>query len=256
LSGSIHEAASEGFGAASGEYERRRPLYPEDAVERLVGELEIGPGSRVLDLGAGTGKLTRMLAPFGPRLVALEPIAAMRERFVEVLPDVPLAAGLAEALPFKDGSFGGVICAQAFHWFDGDRALPEIHRVLRPGGRLALLWNVKDEEVGWVKELGDILRPFQDAVPQESSGEWRGAFERTGLFGSLTEVRFSHAQRLDAEGLVERYASASYISFLPEDQRRDVLGRIRELADSHPDTAGRGFDLPYVTELHWAERLD
>ncbi|MGH2710071.1 MAG: class I SAM-dependent methyltransferase [Actinomycetota bacterium] len=254
MSGSVHEAAAEGFGAAAGEYERRRPLYPEAAVERLVAELEIGPGLRILDLGAGTGKLTRMLLPFGPHLIGVEPVASMREKFVEVLPDVPLAAGLAEALPLADGSFDAVICAQAFHWFDGDRALPEIHRVLRPGGRLALLWNVKDERFPWVKELGDILRPYQDAVPQESSGEWQAAFSRTNLFGPLTEARFPHSQRLDAPGLVERYASASYISFLPEAEGREVLERIRTLADSHPETSGREFDLPYATELHWTTR--
>jgi ubiquinone/menaquinone biosynthesis C-methylase UbiE len=254
VSGSVHEAAAEGFGAVAGEYERARPDYPRAAVERLAAELRIETGSRLLDLGAGTGKLTRMLAPLGARVVAAEPLSSMRERFVRVLPAVPLVAAVAEALPFRAAAFDAVVCAQAFHWFDGERALAQIHRVLEPGGRLALLWNVKDESVGWVRELGDILRPHQAKVPQETTGEWREAFSAS-RFGALQEDRFPHAQRLDAEGLVERYASASYVATLPDAQRRDVLERIRDLAGTHPDLAGKAqLDLPYVTELHWCAR--
>jgi SAM-dependent methyltransferase len=250
VSGSVHEAAAEGFGAVADEYERARPDYPQAAVDRLRRELG---GRRWLDLAAGTGKLTRMLGE--ERVVAVEPLASMREHFARVLPEVPLLAAVAERLPFADGSFAAVACAQAFHWFDGERALAEIHRVLEPGGRLALLWNIKDETVPWVRELGDILRPYQDRVPQEITGDWRGAFEAGGLFGPIQEARFPHAQPLDAPGLVERYASASYVAILPEPERRDVLARIRSLAETHPDLTGRAaFDLPYVTELHWCER--
>lgn len=252
MSGKVHRAAAEGFGAVADEYERARPDYPEAAVERLGAELGTG---RTLDLGAGTGKLTRMLVPLGIPLMALEPIPSMHERFARILPDVPLVSGLAEALPFRDATFRGVVCAQAFHWFDGPRALAEIHRVLEPGGGLALLWNVKDESVPWVGALGDILRPYQARVPQETTGDWRRAFEATDLFGPLGESRIPHGQPLDGPGLVERYASASYIAILPEDERRDVLRRIGELTERHPDLAGRAsFDLPYVTELYWSTR--
>ncbi len=253
MSGSVHETAASGFGAVADEYERARPDYPRAAVERLTQELG-GDHGCWLDLGAGTGKLTRMLA--GQRVVAVEPIASMREHFARVLREAPLVAGLAEELPFADASFGSVVCAQAFHWFDGERALGEIHRVLRSGGGLALLWNVKDESVPWVGELGDILRPYQERVPQETSGEWRRSFEAASdRFGPLREARFPHAQPLDGPGLVERYASASYVAVLPEAERLDVLARIRSLTVEHPDLAGRTeFDLPYVTELHWCVR--
>ncbi|MGH2691538.1 MAG: class I SAM-dependent methyltransferase [Actinomycetota bacterium] len=251
----VHEAASEGFGSVADEYERARPDYPRGAVDRLAKELKIGASSRVLDLGAGTGKLTRMLTPLGARVVAVEPIASMREQLARVLPNLPLVAGVAEGLPFADGGFQAVVCAQAFHWFDGERALAENHRVLIPNGRLALLWNVKDESVSWVRALGDILRPHQARVPQETTGEWRDAFSASDLFGPLEEARFAHAQRLDAAGLVERYGSASYVATLPDAGRRDVLERIRRLADTHPDLSGKEeFEHPYVTELHWCTR--
>ena len=254
MSSSVHRTAAEGFGSVADEYERARPDYPKEAVDRMAQELALGNGSRVLDLGAGTGKLTRMLVPLGARVVAVEPLAAMREHLARALPDVPLTAGVAEDLPFADGSFDAVICAQAFHWFEGVRALAEIHRVLRPGGGLALLWNVKDEAVGWVGALGDILRPHQERVPQETTGQWRAQFSASS-FGPLQEARFPHSQPLTAPGLVERYASASYVATLPEEERRDVLGRIRRLTESHPDLSGKeDFELPYVTELHWCTR--
>ena len=254
---SIHEAASGGFGAAADEYERRRPDYPGEAVDRLVQELEIGRAYTVLDVGAGTGKLTRQLARLGPRLVALEPVEAMRRRFAAAVPGVPVVAAVAEAIPARDATFDAVVCAQAFHWFDGERALPEIHRVLKPRGRLGLLWNVRDPSVDWVARLGEIIEPYQAGVPQEISGEWRRAFSTTDWFGTLHQLRFTHSQPLDAEGLVERYASASYIAVLPEDERGEVLGRIRHLAQAHPDLAGRpSFELPYITDLFWCARRD
>lgn len=255
MSGSVHDAAARGFGSVADEYERARPDYPAAAVQKLSEVLGIEPGSRVLDLGAGTGKLTRMLTPLGADIVAAEPLASMREHFSRVLPSVPLVAAVAEALPFAAGAFRGVVCAQAFHWFDGERALSEIERILEPGGRVALLWNVKDESVPWVRALGDILRPHQERVPQETTGEWRAAFSSSDGFGPLEEARFPHAQPLDGPGLVERYASASYVATLSEGDRTDVLERIRSLTETHPDLAGKPtFDLPYVTELHWAAR--
>ena len=197
----IHDAAA-GFGTVVNEYERRRPDYPAEAVDRLIQEIEAQRGAAILDLGAGTGKLTRMLAATGVRVVAVEPVEAMRQRLASLLPDIPVVAGLAAALPIADGRFDAVVCAQAFHWFADESSLREIHRVLKPRGRLAMLWNTRDASVPWVQALGDILGPLQAQIPQETTGDrWR-PFSSTDLFGPLHQLRFPHSQYLGVEGLV------------------------------------------------------
>ena len=252
VSRTVHQAAERGFGAAANAYERSRPGYPSEAIDRLIQELELTRSCRAMDLGAGTGKLTRLLLPAGATLVAVEPVEAMRAEFASVLPEVRMVAGVAEVLPFADGTFDAVVCAQAFHWFDGDRALPEIHRVLKRWGRLGLLWNVRDESVQWIRELTEIIDPYERTAPREKTHEWRRTFSASDLFGRLNQLRFPHRQRLDRDGLVERFASVSFIASLPSEERDAVLDRIRALAEKHPDLAGPdGFDLPYVTELYW-----
>jgi SAM-dependent methyltransferase len=255
VSRAVHEAAERGFGAAAEAYERSRPDYPAEAIDRLVQELELTRPCLAMDLGAGTGKLARLLLPTGARLVAVEPVGAMRQAFGAVLPDVPVVGAVAEALPFGDETFDAIVCAQAFHWFDGDRALPAMHGVLKRHGRLGLLWNVRDESIPWVGALTEMITPYERAAPREKTHAWRRSFSATDLFGRLHQLRFAHAQRLDPDGLVERFASVSFIASLPVGERGDVLGRIRRLAETHPDLAGRrSFDLPYVTELYWCAK--
>ena len=135
--------AARGFQAGAEAYERGRPGYPTDAVDALTDALGVGPGATVVDLAAGTGKLTRLLVPSGATVIAIEPVDAMRRTLAAMLPRVPVVAGTAESMPLRDGSAGAVVAAQAFHWFDGEAALAEIHRVLAPGGRLGLVWNVR-----------------------------------------------------------------------------------------------------------------
>jgi len=131
---SVHEAAAVGFDVGAEAYERGRPGFSPEAVERLARELGIEPGRTVVDLAAGTGKLTRMLVPSGARLLAVEPVEGMRRQFVHLVPGVPVVAGVAESLPLRAGSVDAVAVAQAFHWFDAGAALRDLHRVLRPGG--------------------------------------------------------------------------------------------------------------------------
>ncbi|HEV3475500.1 MAG TPA: class I SAM-dependent methyltransferase [Actinomycetota bacterium] len=257
MSGSVHETAATGFGAAADEYERSRPGYPQEAVDVLIRQLRIATGRRLLELGAGTGKLTRRVAGTGADIVAVEPVESMRRRFAEELPGVPVIAATAETLPFEDETFDAAAAAQAFHWFDGDRALAELHRVLRPEGRLGLMWNVRDESVNWVAALTELIDPYERTAPRFKTGEWRVAFEETKLFGDLHHQGFPNEQSLDADGLVTRIASVSFIARLPEGERHGVLDRIRQLAETHPDLRGRErFSLPYVTDVYWCDRRD
>jgi SAM-dependent methyltransferase len=252
----IHEAAEQGFARAADDYERGRPTYPNEAVERLAAELRLGPGRTVLDLAAGTGKLTRALAPSGAEVVAVEPVSEMRARLAESLPGATVLAGTAEAIPLPAGAVDAVTVGQAFHWFDGDAALAEIHRVFRARGRLGLVWNVRDESVGWVTRLTEIMAPHRGDAPRASAGAWRAAFERTRLFGPLEHAEFRLEQELSPEGVVARVASVSFISALPEDRRAAVLDEVRELLANHPDTRGlEAVVLPHRTDVFWCERV-
>jgi SAM-dependent methyltransferase len=229
MSTNIHDLAARGFERAGDDYERGRPGYPADAIEFLVRELNVGAGTRVLDLAAGTGKLTRQLVPTGAAL-----------------------AGTAEAIPLADGSVDAVFCGQAFHWFDGDRALAEIHRVLRPGGGLALIWNVRDETVEWERRLSELMKRHQADAPRKRWGRWRDAFERTELFGPLRERRFVHEQEGDVDTMLARVASISFVSALPDEQRARFLGEVRVLVEPY----GSPLVMHYRTEVYWCRRRD
>jgi SAM-dependent methyltransferase len=238
--------------ATAGSYERARPSYPAEAIAYVVGRGAIGPGCEVLDLGAGTGKLTRLLLPTGAAISALEPVAAMREQLVAGAPEVDVRDGTAEALPYGDAAFDVVTIAQAFHWFDPPTALAEIRRVLRPGGRLFLLWNVRDRRVPWVARMGDVMsedgkleRPY-DSYHDIEYGQVIAESSRD--FGPVERWSHDWAQPCDEELLVDRAASVSVVGQLPEDRRAAVLDNVRQLARTHPDLAGKAwFDFPYTT---------
>jgi len=251
----IHPVAATGFGAAADAYERGRPSYPQEVVDHVVRTLTVGPGRAVLDLGAGTGKLTRLLEPTGASIVAVEPVDAMRAELERRCPSVRALAGTAESIPLEDASVDAVVVAQAFHWFDGERALSEIHRVLRPKGRLCMLWNVRDETVDWVARLTGIIDAHRDGAPRYHTGEWRRPFERTGLFGPLHRWRTAHTHQMEAEAVVDRVASISFIAALDDERRADVCDRVRELIRTHPDLASRErISFPYRTDVYWCER--
>ena len=251
----IHPAAAQGFARAPEDYERGRPSYTEEVVVHLAGVLGLAPGRRVLDLAAGTGKLTRALAATGAEIVAVEPVDAMRARIAASLPEAEILAGTAEEIPLPDTSVDAVAVGSAFHWFRGDEALAEIHRVLRAGGRLGLVWNGRDESVPWVAELTAIMEPYRGDTPSAHAGGWRAAFERTALFGPLEHARFHFEQELDPDGVVARVTSVSFIAALADDERAQVVARVRELLERDPETRGRGrLVLPYRSDVFWCER--
>jgi len=246
----VHEKAATGFAKAAAAYDRGRPTYPPDAIRHLVERLDLRPGRRVLDVGAGTGKLTRLLVPSGAHLSAVEPVEAMRNRLRVDLPNVEVIEGVAEQVPVPDGSVDAVVIAQAFHWFDGPRALAECHRVLRRDGSLALVWNERVERIGWVRELTRIMEPFEDGTPRVRSGRWREAFGGAP-FEPLARQTFAHVQRGGPEMVCDRIASVSFIAALPERDRERVIEQVRHLLATAPETRGQSVvELPYETHVY------
>jgi SAM-dependent methyltransferase len=238
------QAAS--FGAVATAYDRARPSYPDEAVDWL---LPAG-ARRVLDLGAGTGKLTRGLRDRGLEVIAVEPSAGMREQLARVLPDVTILDGPAEQIPVADHAVDAVLVAQAWHWVDKARAVPEAARVLVPGGRLGLLWNIRDERVGWVAELGRILRG-----PNYSHSDQDSADPSVGPpFGPVERFDLEWSRRTSADEIIDLVSSRSYIITMAPPERSAVLDRVRHLLGTHPDLAGTaGITLPYVTRCSRAQ---
>jgi len=248
--GAIH-----GFEAAAGPYERSRPEYPADAVDLLARLLSLRTGRTLLDLGAGTGKLSRLAAARGATVVALEPSAAMIRQAGGK--GVLLVRALAEALPVRRHAVDAICAASAFHWFDGRRALGEAHRALRHGGRLALVWNVRDDAVPWVAALSAIVNRHEGDAPRYRTGAWHAAFDAArDLFRPVEEAHFPNAHALPPEGVVERIASVSFVAAMPEAERAAVLAEVRALLATHPDTAGKDeLVLAYRTDVFVWERV-
>ena len=237
----IHPAAAVGFARSADAYERARPEYAPVVLEPL----RLSPGMVAVDLAAGTGKLTRLLAGTRASVIAVEPVAEMRA----VLPaSVEVRDGTAERIPLDTESADLVTVAQAFHWFDGDAALVEIHRVLRPGGRLALVWNRRVTEDPVNQAIEAILAPYRAEVPTHRWDNWRATFGQTTLFGPLEEHVWPNEQRLDADGMADRIGSISFIASLSNEEREVVLREARALASDGPVT------IPYRTEVQIAER--
>lgn len=226
------------FDRAADTYERARPSYPDAVVDWLLAS---GPRD-VLDLGAGTGKLTRLLAGRVATLHAVDPSPNMLAQLSAAVPEAITAVGTGEAIPLPDHSLDAVFAAQAWHWVDESRAVPEVRRVLRPGGILGLVWNIRDESVPWVAELSAIMHGSvaeeyvaNNAVPtaigpvEPFTVEWRRPFDR--------------------QGVLDLVASRSYVISAPEAERAAILDGVNALLDTHPELAGRdAWELPYRTE--------
>ncbi|MGH3343126.1 MAG: class I SAM-dependent methyltransferase [Carbonactinosporaceae bacterium] len=231
------------FGPVADAYDLGRPDYPVGAIDFVLGEA----GRRAIDLGAGTGKLTSQLAGRGFDVVAVEPLHEMLRQLRQAVPGAVAVCGTAEAMPVRDSWADAVTVAQAFHWFDPSAVLPEIARVLRPGGVLGVLWNLRDERAPWVRELSAILgrEGFSDS--------WQADLQAHG-FGPAQHRRVAHEQVLDRAALTALSLSRSYVANSPPDARAEILRQVDALWDRHPDLAGRERAvLPYLTYVYRAQ---
>jgi SAM-dependent methyltransferase len=236
---------AQAFGAAAAAYERGRPAYPAQAVDWLVP----AAARRVLDLGAGTGKLTGQLQARDLEVTAVEPSDGMRAALSERLPQVRALAGAAEAIPLADGAVDAVLVAQAWHWVDPVRTVPEVARVLAPGGQLGLLWNIRDDREDWVTQLQRLMPSHQDSE----------AVARAPVigppFGPSERLEVPWRQPMKPEALVDLVGSRSYVIILPPDEKAALLAAVRRLIDTHPATAGQDeIDFPYITFCTRARR--
>lgn len=248
------------FGAAAAAYAEHRPGYADDAVRWALEPVRTREPLRVLDLGAGTGKLTATLVRLGADVTAVEPDPAMLAELRNSLESVRALPGSAEEIPLPDASVDAVLVGQAMHWFDLRRAIPEIARVLVPGGVLAGLWNVDDDQVSWVAALAQISKGKANVTRQR----WRDRVGRarqerlaavgSGLFETPELGEFAHGQRRTADSLVATIATHSNVLVLDEPDRARLLTEVREFLDAQQETASGEFVLPMVTAVLRATR--
>jgi len=247
--GRLQRASS--FGAAAAQYAQHRPGYAEAAILWCLAPVSNARPARVADVGAGTGILTGALAHLGADVVAVEPDQAMLAELRRQLPGVRAVEGSAEALPLPDRSVDAVLCGQAMHWFDLGRALPEIARVLTPGGVLAGLWNVDDDRVGWVAGLAAISKTGTTlsrwrAAPEPDT-EWDALRAGSSRFTPVEEQEFGNGQLRSADSLVAALATHSRMLVMDEAERAGTLSAIRDFLDRQPETSAGEFTLPQLT---------
>lgn len=247
----IDDVAARGFGAGAAAYEAARPGYPDEAIAVLRDDVAVGEGTRVLDLAAGTGKLTRRLVELGASVIAIEPVPAMRDQLAAVLPHLDVREGTAEEIPVDDASVDVVTVAQAFHWFDAPAALDEIARVLRPQGRLALLWNERDETTPWVAEMSRMIRWHERTVSRYQHVSWAEIVSASGRFTPLDERVVRWDQPITRDLLADRVRSISYIAAMPIPQREKLVAEVVHLARRLSEP----FPLPYICRVQWASLI-
>ncbi len=255
----MEPALSSSFGAAAVAYAEHRPDYAQDAVRWA---LKPAPGLRILDLGAGTGKLTATLLALGADVTVVEPDLEMLAQLRGALPTVPALPGSAEAIPLLDASVDAVLSGNAMHWFDMDVAGPEIARVLAPGGILAGLWNLLDDHVEWVAELARISGSAAIG-PRDTPASWRVETADMHLpgkssparFGSSEQAEFPHGQRRTADSLVATLATRAGLLVMAERDQQTTLDRIRTFLAGRPETSRGEFTLPMLTGVLRTRRL-
>jgi SAM-dependent methyltransferase len=245
---------STSFGREAAAYESARPSYPEEAIELVAEASGLGPQATVVDLAAGTGKLTTLLARRFSHLTAVEPSAGMRASLQRSLPGLEPLAGSAESIPLADASADAVFVAEAFHWFDPEPAIAEISRVLTRGGTLALLSNRerwKPETNPWLTEFGELIAPLlrnRDPHPNQR-GSWAPELEEIGDLEPIRRAELDNVQTVDRDRFIELISTWSFVANLEPAPRERLLERVAGLLGDQSS-----IELDYATELIWTRK--
>lgn len=252
----IHKSAAEGYQSSAGAYERGRPDYSPALIDWLRDDLGIQQGQHCVDIGAGTGKFTARLFDLTSNITAIEPVVAMREKLAARLPLVNAIGGTADNMNLDDNSVDAVLCAQAFHWFATPQSVAEINRVLKPGGRFGLVWNVRDESVDWVAAITKIITPYEGDAPRYYKGDWKKVFPAPS-FSPLEKKQFQHHHTGHPDDvIINRFMSVSFIAAQDAATRQKVVNEIRDLIQTHPAIKGKEeISFPYVTECFWCAKI-
>jgi SAM-dependent methyltransferase len=252
----IHHSAADGYAVSAATYVNGRPDYPQEVDDWLCGDLALSKHKIAIDLGAGTGKFLPHLRRTNATIVAVEPVPAMLAQLVHRYPEIEAKQGSAERIPFADASVDAIICAQSFHWFANQSALNEIRRVLKLGGTLGLIWNLRDESVQWVAALRAVFDAHEGDAPRYHTHAWRRLFPANG-FGPFCERRFPHGHTGSPEHvIIDRVLSTSFIAALPTSERHGVAAQVRQLIATTPDLAGKSeVTMPYVTAAFSCQKL-
>jgi ubiquinone/menaquinone biosynthesis C-methylase UbiE len=251
----LHPSSRIGFSRSGELYDKSRSNYPDVVASRLFKHLNVKPGDKVLDLAAGTGKWTERLVRHGCEVYAAEPSKAMREKFSERMPSVPVTDALAEALPWGESTFDSVFAATAFHWFDAEAAAREIHRVLKPGGSLGLLWTAWDSESipEWYRAVRSRIQPFESGTPRYRHMIWRKPFDEMRLFDFLQFESHDNTRAVTSTEIVERMLSISYVAALPDLVFNALKAQLEDILRAYI-LRGQIFKMPEEIHIYWTRK--
>ena len=254
---SLHPSAQKGFSLGAELYQQVRPSYPPEIVVWLQDQLKVGENSTVIDLGSGTGKFLPFLLQTQAKVIAVEPVTAMREQLEQRYSTFECLQTSSDQLLVKDESINAIICAQSFHWFSNIETLKEMYRVLIPTGHLGLLWNQRDITVDWVKALADEIEPFEADTPRYHSEKWKQVFEQQQLFqfNGLQTFQLKHTGTVE-QVVSKRLLSTSFIAAMPEHQQQQLKARFEQIVfDFTGQTAQDQIDFPYTTFAYHFQKI-
>jgi ubiquinone/menaquinone biosynthesis C-methylase UbiE len=249
---SLHPAAQKGFGSAAQLYQQVRPSYPQNIVLWLQDHLQVHAQSKLLDLGAGTGKFLPYLQQITDQVTAVEPISEMLAELQQQFPTVHTIQAYSHEIPVEDASFDAVFCAQSFHWFSNTETLQEIYRILKPNAYLVLVWNQRDISVDWVNALAEYIAPFEGDTPRYHSQQWKLAFENQELFQLFEETTFEQKHRGTVEDVVsKRLLSTSFIAAMSQNEQQQHKIQFERIVQQYTGLSAQDvIDFPYVTHVY------